>query len=149
LHQAIEEVRADRPFSISAMVLLPDHLHAIWTLPEGDADYPTRWKCIKAKFTQLYLKGGGMEGIRHRSGAGNIDFHDFKALRGRDFPLAPFTLLPCQRGARLETNPAMVNGAGMAASVTRMSSWACGRLQVPQKPFNSCEFVTGVSPGGW
>lgn len=47
LRSAIESVRSKRPFSIDAWVLLPDHLHCIWTLPEGDADFSTRWMMIK------------------------------------------------------------------------------------------------------
>jgi putative transposase len=47
LRGAIETVRATRPFVIDAWVLLPDHLHCIWTLPEGDADFSTRWMMIK------------------------------------------------------------------------------------------------------
>ena len=47
LRTAIETVRATRPFIIDAWVLLPDHLHCIWTLPEGDADFSTRWMMIK------------------------------------------------------------------------------------------------------
>jgi putative transposase len=40
------------PFYIDAFVVLPDHLHAIWTLPEGDADFATRWMLIKAGFSR-------------------------------------------------------------------------------------------------
>ena len=47
LHQAIDTVRLTRPFVIDAWVLLPDHMHCIWTLPTGDVDYPTRWAEIK------------------------------------------------------------------------------------------------------
>ena len=43
------------------MVLLPDHLHTIWTLPRGDADYSSRWRRIKAEFTDAYLAAGGRE----------------------------------------------------------------------------------------
>jgi putative transposase len=49
LRSAIESVRVSRPFTIDAWVLLPDHLHCIWTLPEGDADFSTRWMMIKRK----------------------------------------------------------------------------------------------------
>lgn len=49
LRSAIETVRVTRPFTIDAWVLLPDHLHCIWTLPEGDADFSTRWMMIKRK----------------------------------------------------------------------------------------------------
>jgi putative transposase len=45
-------------------VLLPDHFHVLWTLPEGDANFPVRWKLIKWVFTQRYLKAGGGEGSR-------------------------------------------------------------------------------------
>jgi putative transposase len=47
LRNAIETVRKKRPFTIDAWVLLPDHLHCIWTLPIGDADNATRWAMIK------------------------------------------------------------------------------------------------------
>lgn len=48
LKHAIRDVRGRRPFAIDAFVLLPDHLHCIWTLPDGDSDYSTRWSQIKA-----------------------------------------------------------------------------------------------------
>jgi len=47
LRNAIEAVRITRPFTIDAWVLMPDHLHCIWTLPEGDSDFSTRWMMIK------------------------------------------------------------------------------------------------------
>jgi putative transposase len=40
------------PFTIDAMVVLPDHLHAIRTLPAGDADFSTRWRLIKSAFSR-------------------------------------------------------------------------------------------------
>jgi putative transposase len=49
------------PFELTAFVLLPDHLHAIWTLPTGDADYSTRWAWLKKEFTRRYLAQGGLE----------------------------------------------------------------------------------------
>lgn len=49
LRAAIESVRLTRPFTIDAWVLLPDHLHCIWTLPEMDMDFSTRWMMIKRK----------------------------------------------------------------------------------------------------
>ncbi|MFC5459405.1 REP-associated tyrosine transposase [Massilia niabensis] len=47
LAQAIQCVRDTRPFVVDAWVLLPDHMHCIWTLPEGDVDYATRWLVLK------------------------------------------------------------------------------------------------------
>jgi putative transposase len=52
LRQVIGDVRRQYPFTIDAWVLLPDHLHCIWSLPEGDFDYSSRWGLIKAGFTK-------------------------------------------------------------------------------------------------
>jgi putative transposase len=54
LRQAFRTVRTKRPFVLDAMVVLPDHLHCIWTLPPGDADFATRWRLIKTWFTKHY-----------------------------------------------------------------------------------------------
>jgi putative transposase len=51
LRFAVRRTMAERPFRIEAWVTLPDHLHAIWTLPPGDADYSVRWRLIKARFS--------------------------------------------------------------------------------------------------
>jgi putative transposase len=61
LREALDEIRADWPFTIVAMVLLPDHLHTVWTLPPDDSRYPIRWKRTKEEFTRRYLKAGGRE----------------------------------------------------------------------------------------
>jgi putative transposase len=47
-----------RPFSMDTIVILPDHLHALWTLPPGDNDYPGRWRAIKSMFTRGCIKKG-------------------------------------------------------------------------------------------
>jgi putative transposase len=52
LRSAFREVRARHPFWIDAIVVLPDHLHTIWCLPEKDADYASRWRLIKAAFSR-------------------------------------------------------------------------------------------------
>jgi putative transposase len=52
LREAMQKVKQQSPFTIEAMVLLPDHLHCIWTLPEGDRDYHKRWRSIKAYVTR-------------------------------------------------------------------------------------------------
>jgi len=51
LRTAFARTRAERPFTTDAIVVLPEHLHAVITLPEGDADYPARWRRIKGLFT--------------------------------------------------------------------------------------------------
>ena len=52
LRAAFRYVRERHLFTIEAIVVLPDHLHAIWTLPEGDADYSLRWRLIKSAFSR-------------------------------------------------------------------------------------------------
>jgi putative transposase len=51
LRRAIEVVRRERPFRIDGWVLLPDHMHTVWTMPADDGDYATRWRLIKARVT--------------------------------------------------------------------------------------------------
>jgi putative transposase len=67
LRDAIQAVRRKRPFIIDAMVLLPDHLHALWTLPYGDFDFSTRFAVLKKHFTDHWLAGGGWEGTTSSS----------------------------------------------------------------------------------
>ncbi len=55
LRAAFKTVMEKRPFIVDAAVVLPDHLHFIWTLPEYDSDYSTRWRLIKTAFTKHTL----------------------------------------------------------------------------------------------
>jgi putative transposase len=52
LRHAFREVKAKRPFDVVAAVILPNHLHCLWNLPEGDADFSTRWQMIKTSFSR-------------------------------------------------------------------------------------------------
>ena len=52
LRDAFRMVKAQRPFQLGAIVVLPDHLHCTWTLPAGDADYASRWRLVKTWFTK-------------------------------------------------------------------------------------------------
>jgi putative transposase len=61
LGDAIRSVRRDAPFQTVAMVVLPDHLHCIWNLPRGDADFSTRRKRIKREFTIRYIEEIGRD----------------------------------------------------------------------------------------
>ncbi|MEW8507479.1 MAG: transposase [Candidatus Thiodiazotropha sp.] len=54
LREAISSVRIKYPFEIDAFCLLPDHLHAVWTPPEGDANYSKRWSAIKSLFSRRF-----------------------------------------------------------------------------------------------
>lgn len=67
LRAAFRVTRSERPFTIDAVVVLPDHLHAIMTLPFDDFDYSGRWRRIKSHFTrQVVARGLAVE--RNRKG---------------------------------------------------------------------------------
>jgi putative transposase len=57
LRAAFRETHQRHPFTIDAIVVLPDHLHAVWTLPEGDADFAVRWRLIKSAFSRRVARG--------------------------------------------------------------------------------------------
>ena len=61
LGDAIRNCQRNWPFELNAIVLLPDHLHTIWTLPPGDDNYSARWSIIKKTFTASYLAEGGQD----------------------------------------------------------------------------------------
>jgi putative transposase len=67
LRTAVRDVRCARPFVVDAVVVLPEHLHIVMTLPEGDADYTNRWRLIKRRFTDAVMKSGTSI-ARHRNG---------------------------------------------------------------------------------
>jgi putative transposase len=52
LREAVREVRRKWPFHIDAWVVLPEHMHCLWTLPHGDSDFPRRWQEIKMSFAK-------------------------------------------------------------------------------------------------
>jgi putative transposase len=71
LRTTFAEVKARRPFAIDAMVVLPEHLHAIWTLPEDDMDYAGRWRAIKARFVR-HLAAAGVALGRNGKGEATV-----------------------------------------------------------------------------
>jgi putative transposase len=52
LREAFRMTRAELPYRVDAIVILPDHLHCIWTLPPNDSDFSTRWQRIKSRFSR-------------------------------------------------------------------------------------------------
>lgn len=58
LRDALRFGQHQYPFLVEALVVLPDHLHALWTLPPEDADFPRRWQAIKSRFTSAVRKRG-------------------------------------------------------------------------------------------
>ena len=72
LRSAFRAVRQNHPFDIEAMVILPDHLHSIWCLPDNDADFATRWTLIKAYFSRRIPRMERIGNSRSRKGEREI-----------------------------------------------------------------------------
>lgn len=72
LREAVRRIQARHPFQIEAMVVLPDHLHAVWTLPDGDSDFPLRWGLIKAAFSRAVERIGSISASRSAKGEREI-----------------------------------------------------------------------------
>jgi putative transposase len=61
LGATMRDVAEEFPFQTFATVLLPDHLHCVWTLPTSDSDFSGRWNEIKGRFTKSWLESGGAD----------------------------------------------------------------------------------------
>ena len=94
LRAAVRIARHERPFAIDAIVVLPDHLHALWTLPSGDADFPGRWKRIKAHFTHR-LVAADVPVKRHRNGEYALWQRRFGSTRFGTRPISSGTPTTC------------------------------------------------------
>ena len=57
LRVAVRQTMAEQPFEVDAWVVLPDHMHAVWTMPAGDKAYGVRWRLIKSRFSMGLPKG--------------------------------------------------------------------------------------------
>jgi len=68
LRKAFRYTRARPAFMLDAIVVLPEHLHAIWTLPPGDTDYAMRWRLIKAFFSRGIEAGERISASHERKG---------------------------------------------------------------------------------
>jgi len=68
LRETVRRVRRELPFYIDGWVVLPDHMHCLWTLPEGDSDFPERWRRIKAGFTRSLARNDQGSLLRLRKG---------------------------------------------------------------------------------
>ncbi|WP_396642231.1 REP-associated tyrosine transposase [Methylomonas sp. 2B] len=66
LRESFRHVKDQHPFNIDAIVVLPEHLQTIWTLPEGDDDFSCRWRLIKTRFTKQVEKGERISKSRER-----------------------------------------------------------------------------------
>ena len=66
LRDSVRRVRRLYPFRIEAWVVLPDHLHCVWTLPPGDADFAVRWRLIKLLFCKKLPREERLSAVRRR-----------------------------------------------------------------------------------
>jgi len=133
LRAAFRYARARHPFAVEAIVVLPDHLHALWSLPEGDADFALRWRLIKSAFSRGLPPGERISRSRSNKGergiwqrrywehtlrdeddfARHVDYIHFNpvkhshARRVRDWPYSSF-----HRMVRLGLYPADWTGDG-------------------------------------
>jgi putative transposase len=69
---AFRYTRERHPFSVEAIVVLPEHLHAIWTLPEGDFDFSVRWRLVKSAFSRALPSGEALTKSRATRGERGI-----------------------------------------------------------------------------
>jgi len=77
LRESMERARGRYPFVIDAVVVLPDHLHAVLTLPPGDADFSLRWRLIKSRLAEALLKQEPLSDVRRARGERGIWQPDF------------------------------------------------------------------------
>jgi len=72
LREAFRLTKQGHPFDIEAMVVMPDHLHAIWRLPPKDSDFANRWRLIKARFPRELGRTESISSSRLRTGERGI-----------------------------------------------------------------------------
>lgn len=72
LREAFRVTRQAHPFTIEAIVVLPEHLHCLWRLPPEDCDFSMRWRLIKAHFSRMLPPGEDISASRMRKGERGI-----------------------------------------------------------------------------
>jgi putative transposase len=72
LRSVVRQVRERWPFHIDAWVVLPDHLHCLWTLPPGDHDFTNRWRLIKQGFSKALRQDEHRSAVRIKRGERGI-----------------------------------------------------------------------------
>ena len=88
LRHAVRKVRANAPFHIDAWVVLPEHMHCLWTLPEGDTNFSARWQAIKTEFSKCIALGEPLSVSRAAKGERGIwqrRFWEHTVYDDRDF----------------------------------------------------------------
>jgi putative transposase len=75
LREPVRQVRRRSPFGIDAWVVLPDHMHCLWTLPQGDCDFSGRWRALKKAFSK------SLPDTEPRSPAAHMDYIHFNPVK--------------------------------------------------------------------
>jgi REP element-mobilizing transposase RayT len=81
LRDAVRRVRAHTPFRIDAWVVLPEHMHGLWNLLHGDADFPGRWRAIKTAFVKCLPTGEARSPVIGSGGIGSTRCATIGTLR--------------------------------------------------------------------
>jgi REP element-mobilizing transposase RayT len=92
LRAAVQWARSHYPFTIDAWVVVPDHLHAVWTLPEADADFSIRWRMIKSRFVRSISNNERRDGVRLARRERAIWQRRFGSTSSETKPITPGTL---------------------------------------------------------
>ena len=66
LREVYTSVQKRYPFETVAICVMPNHLHAVWTLPDGDSDYPLRWRLIKTGFSNHFSASNTLSASKRR-----------------------------------------------------------------------------------
>jgi len=72
LGNVMRQVKKQHPFHLDAIIVLPEHLHALWTLPDNDSDYATRWMLIKSGFSRQLATEEKCNSSRRKNGERGI-----------------------------------------------------------------------------
>jgi putative transposase len=72
LRNTVRATKVRHPFHIDAWVVLPEHMHCLWTLPAGDADFALRWKVIKFGFSRRLPSREALTATQHKRGERDI-----------------------------------------------------------------------------
>jgi hypothetical protein len=139
-------VRQERPFVIEAVVVLPEHLHTLWTMPEGDSDYSGRWRAIKARFSRALANHGSYNEVNIDGGSASITVTD---TSGRVFIIWIVSIQPAGWFAAMP--PSFVEiSERFEAQVARLDSALDKQLQralaVPVLPEREQKMVKRIYP---
>ena len=87
LRAAVRQTQAERPFEINAWVVMPDHMHCVWTLPQGDDAYAARVGLIKARFSRAVPMGARRAShvVRRERGVWQRRFWEHHIRSAEDF----------------------------------------------------------------